>query len=439
MSSLSEIVTDTLSSIGAPLLTDLMILLLLGIFITAVILRLRNQAIAFTNYVPTLLTIVGLLGTFSGILVGLLEFNIQKIDGSIGALLGGLKTAFIASLTGIILSVIYKTLISTELLKPLSDYQEEADNSAPEQQVHHLLQAQLLTQNKLHQLAQEQVRALLQLNNQLQGFESRLDHRLTQLTQQVAHSATQEITTALTTAILDFNQHIDQQLGEQFSHLNHAITNLVTWQTENKEQMINLQAQQQQDIYHLQQLRSLLQESHDFWQNNSQQIMTQLQQQLQQHNEHNKHQLTDMSLQFEQFRSRAQQLFSEQLQHTQATADMLLTQQLNQLNNTMQQHISHVMNDFVHFNQQMLQTVIDNQTSHHYLNEQYPNEPHRAENSTHYTHPHPPSTTHIPGVVTDPSQVPPEPIPGAITNLAHTTLAHIGKRKRPDTHNHKKS
>lgn len=434
MSSLSEIVTDTLSSIGASLLTDLMILLLLGIFITAVILRLRNQAIAFTNYVPTLLTIVGLLGTFSGILVGLLEFNIQKIDGSIGALLGGLKTAFIASLTGIILSVIYKTLISTELLKPLPEYCTEQEDNLAEEEVQATLQAQLLTQNKQYQLAQEQVRALLQLNNQLQGFESRLDHRITQISQDLAHSATQEITTSLGTAIHDFNHHLTQQLGEQFGHLDHAITQLVTWQAEHKEQMIHLQEQHQQNTHHLQQLYSLQQESHDFWQSNTQHLMTQLHQQVQQTTAQNQHQLSDMSVQFDQFRKTAQQLFGEQLQHTQATAHSLLMQQLDHLNHTMQQHITQTMNDFVHFNQQMLQRVIDKQEPPYVndgINEHFNEslrESYQAENN-HYMPASP--STRIPGVVTDPSQVPPEPIPGAITNLAHTSLAHIGKTKHP--------
>lgn len=49
----------------------------------------------FVNYVPTLLTTLGIFGTFLGIVLGLLNFNQNNIEASIPLLLAGLKTAFI--------------------------------------------------------------------------------------------------------------------------------------------------------------------------------------------------------------------------------------------------------------------------------------------------------------------------------------------------------
>lgn len=43
---------------------------------------------------------LGILGTFIGIIIGLLNFNTESIDTSIPVLLGGLKTAFITSIVG---------------------------------------------------------------------------------------------------------------------------------------------------------------------------------------------------------------------------------------------------------------------------------------------------------------------------------------------------
>ncbi|WP_428354533.1 MotA/TolQ/ExbB proton channel family protein [Methyloprofundus sp.] len=75
--------------------------------------RKTGKSPSYVNYSATLLTslgILGILGTFIGIVVGLLEFNAEDIDGSIGLLLAGLKTAFITSLVGMSASIIFKVL-----------------------------------------------------------------------------------------------------------------------------------------------------------------------------------------------------------------------------------------------------------------------------------------------------------------------------------------
>ncbi|MCW9710144.1 MotA/TolQ/ExbB proton channel family protein [Avibacterium sp. 21-586] len=58
--------------------------------------------------VPNLLTSLGILGTFTGIVVGLLNFNIDNIDQSINTLLAGMKTAFLTSVIGLLLSICLK-------------------------------------------------------------------------------------------------------------------------------------------------------------------------------------------------------------------------------------------------------------------------------------------------------------------------------------------
>ncbi|MFZ7155978.1 MotA/TolQ/ExbB proton channel family protein [Avibacterium avium] len=58
--------------------------------------------------VPNLLTSLGILGTFTGIVVGLLNFNIDNIDQSISTLLAGMKTAFLTSVIGLLLSICLK-------------------------------------------------------------------------------------------------------------------------------------------------------------------------------------------------------------------------------------------------------------------------------------------------------------------------------------------
>lgn len=57
------------------------------------------------EYLPTLVSTLGVLGTFLGITIGLLAFNTKDLDASIPELLNGLKTAFFTSLLGMVGSV----------------------------------------------------------------------------------------------------------------------------------------------------------------------------------------------------------------------------------------------------------------------------------------------------------------------------------------------
>ena len=100
-------VTETLvTTITTELMTEIFIWVLLVTFAVACQLKRKNLRRNFTQYAPTLLTSLGILGTFFGIVAGLLGFDTNDIDSSIGTLLEGMKTAFITSLFGILLSII---------------------------------------------------------------------------------------------------------------------------------------------------------------------------------------------------------------------------------------------------------------------------------------------------------------------------------------------
>ncbi len=107
---LSTPIEQTISAAGAPLLTDIFLVVLMVVLGLSIFWKKRDKHQAFTLYTPTLLTSLGILGTFMGIVAGLLEFDTANIDGSIGPLLDGLKTAFITSLAGMLLSIVYKGL-----------------------------------------------------------------------------------------------------------------------------------------------------------------------------------------------------------------------------------------------------------------------------------------------------------------------------------------
>ena len=72
----------------------------------------RFKALMALSVNPSILTTVGILGTFVGIYIGLNDFNIANIDASIPILLKGLKVAFTTSIVGIMGAVILKMVQS---------------------------------------------------------------------------------------------------------------------------------------------------------------------------------------------------------------------------------------------------------------------------------------------------------------------------------------
>ena len=66
----------------------------------------------FITYIPSLLTSLGIFGTFVGISIGLVNFDPANIDKSISELLEGMKTAFYSSLVGVFFSICFKIFLS---------------------------------------------------------------------------------------------------------------------------------------------------------------------------------------------------------------------------------------------------------------------------------------------------------------------------------------
>lgn len=64
------------------------------------------------DQLPSLISTLGVLGTFLGITVGLVHFNTSDLDNSIPSLLDGLKTAFFTSLAGMIGSLFLSRVVS---------------------------------------------------------------------------------------------------------------------------------------------------------------------------------------------------------------------------------------------------------------------------------------------------------------------------------------
>ena len=70
-----------------------------------------DKALRYARFTPSLLVSIGIFGTFLGIFLALISFNVNKVDESIPELLSGLKVAFGTSIVGLFLSLLFRAII----------------------------------------------------------------------------------------------------------------------------------------------------------------------------------------------------------------------------------------------------------------------------------------------------------------------------------------
>lgn len=249
---LSTFVEAPISRVSAGHLTDGFILAIIVVFLLACVLKRSNHHHAFTQYAPTLMTTLGILGTFTGIVVGLLNFDVQNINGSISALLAGMQTAFLTSLFGMFFGLVYKVLATMGWIAPRAKeavdedaigvaelYQVMAEQrdgvAALREAIGSGDESSLMGQMKL--LRGDMGDHFKQSRQEFGDFQASLWLKLQEFADMLSKSATEQVIEALNQVIADFNQNLTEQFGENFKQLNDAVGKLVEWQERYKEQL----------------------------------------------------------------------------------------------------------------------------------------------------------------------------------------------------------
>lgn len=263
-----EFLENLLRSFNTDVVNGLILLTMAAIFVMGLFYTKKSTNSEFVNYVPTLLTTLGIFGTFLGIVLGLLDFNQSNIEASIPPLLEGLKTAFITSLAGIFTSLVFKTLSTFSFLKP-QQIEEKITHATPEailaamhEQVSELKamkeaivgneEATLFGQLKIlrgdiqdnakQSLKSADERAIAQ-RQAFDAFSDKLWLKLQDFADTLSKSATEQVIEALKQVIIDFNNNLTEQFGENFKKLNEAVHKLVEWQENYKIQLEQMQQQ----------------------------------------------------------------------------------------------------------------------------------------------------------------------------------------------------
>ncbi len=255
---MTDFLASIIASYSAASISDAFIYTILLLLVASSILAFLGKAPRFTASTTNILTSLGILGTFAGIVVGLMEFNPTDIDGSIESLLAGLKTAFLTSLVGMAASIIYKAILGT-----IPQKGEDAIKGVGPEEIFQVMSQQLRSSNELlasikgeedtslvSQLkilrtdlndAQKEQTAYQNLKvAQTEKFQVTLWDKMDEFGDLLSKSATEQVINALKEVIVEFNDKLTEQFGENFKRLDESVKKLVDWQENYKDQLADM-------------------------------------------------------------------------------------------------------------------------------------------------------------------------------------------------------
>ncbi|MGA1693615.1 MAG: hypothetical protein ACO38B_01795 [Burkholderiaceae bacterium] len=170
---------------------------------------------------PEVLTTMGILGCFTGITVALFSFNPNDIQQSVPSLLGGIRTAFWASLAGVFGAL---TLRFAQRFRPIAEPEAASVQEAEVIDV---------------------VRAIERMDRRQADDQGRLISAFQDFAQHMVENNQKAVVEALKEVVRDFNQQLTEQFGENFKQLNAAVEKLVIWQQQYRDTLEQLQTEQQ--------------------------------------------------------------------------------------------------------------------------------------------------------------------------------------------------
>lgn len=264
---LGNLLEETLHALPSATVTEIFLYLTLGVLVLSLYEASKGKHSNFVEYAPTLMTSLGILGTFVGVVIGLLHFDTAAIDKSIPALLGGLKTAFLTSVVGMGAAMIFNFFDAWKFA-PKREENDKVNSEGKRDVTPRDIRDELRTQNNqlaemLRSLGGESDGSLIGQLKLLRGdfgdfnkehrannaeFSARLWQEMERFAEMLSKSATSQIIEALRQVIVDFNKNLTEQFGENFKRLDESVQKLVVWQTQYKDQVETMGEQYQQSV-----------------------------------------------------------------------------------------------------------------------------------------------------------------------------------------------
>ncbi len=192
-----------------------------------------------------LTTTLGIFGTFLGIFFGLLGFDVTNIAASVPQLLGGLKTAFLTSIAGMLAGLLLKEFPRVYGIRVHHDHDTEQATvetmarclSEIEQNQRDLLETESRQLARIEKAlcGEGETTLLTQIQRLRTSFVDKQDELITsfnEFARKVADNNSKALIEALTQVMQDFNVKINEQFGDNFKRLNEAVGKILEWQQE---------------------------------------------------------------------------------------------------------------------------------------------------------------------------------------------------------------
>jgi hypothetical protein len=208
-------------------------------------------------------TVLGILGTFLGIVVGLYHFDVANIDEAVPELLNGLRFAFVTSIVGMGWSLVLGMFSTNfgfpdpkedptseehmlaELVQEMRALREAMAGQGTDSVVTQLqkLRSDQNDNHKEMKALTEQAatdrQSTLELLNSVRDANKRLVTSFEKFTEEMAMQNVEALIQAVQQVMDDFTRVINDKLENTFNELKEAAKELVTWQREHKAELVD--------------------------------------------------------------------------------------------------------------------------------------------------------------------------------------------------------
>lgn len=192
------------------------------------------------NYSPSILTSVGIFGTFLGVALGLSEFDTGAVEDSVPQLLEGLKTAFWTSIAGLLgaLSIKFRYAVASMRVRA---HRESKMTATMDDLAWHL--ERIANAVSIDEKDKENwVSWRDQQDQKRQREHDQLIGALSNYQQEMTEANTAALEKAISHVMREFNTRIEEQYGDNFKRLNEAVGKMLQWQSDHKTQIEDLMA-----------------------------------------------------------------------------------------------------------------------------------------------------------------------------------------------------
>ena len=211
-----------------------------GVLIAIIVLILFGwREKRFRKSAPMLMISVGILGTFLGIWIALVDFDSapDKIQASIEALLEGMKIAFSTSVLGLFFGVLFRCFWYSSGSPPDTSIGEEKIIQELKGIKKAIVDGNSSMIFELNESRKENQEGFAKLDGLTHAIKDALINNLRELINQIRGIIDEKLNKLMDDLIQSINNTINTKLGEKLDEFNKSVDDLRKWQLEHKANM----------------------------------------------------------------------------------------------------------------------------------------------------------------------------------------------------------